>query len=139
MHNGAVRGQKKSLEDRQAGMRLHPGKPRPSRPRHGHTSLGRRSPVYKSWQKMIARCTAPSSDGYKHYGAKGVSVCDRWRVFQNFMVDMGPRPEGKTLGRVLDRGNYEPGNVSWMTKPEQGLHQRNNNSLRKWDRTESEL
>ena len=129
-HNGSVR--QRSLGARQEEMLLRGGTSKP-RVRHGHTGRDGRTPTYKSWQKMIARCGYPASDGYKHYGAKGVRVCKRWRVFRSFLSDMGVRPEGTTLGRVLDRGDYKPGNCFWMTKPEQGLHQRNNNSLRRWE------
>jgi len=91
---------------------------------------GKRAPTYVSWWHMIARC---SDINYPYYKGRGVSVCDRWGDFSNFLADMGTRPEGTTLGRILDRGNYEPGNVFWMTRTEQGLNQRNNNSLRRWE------
>jgi len=59
---------------------------------------------------MIGRCYRPKSLAYPKYGAKGVRVCDRWNhntggSFENFLADMGPRPEGMTLGRILDMGN----------------------------------
>ena len=56
------------------------------------------------------------------YGARGITVCDRWRGengFENFLSDMGPRPEGMTLDRKESNGNYEPGNCKWATKEEQ--------------------
>ena len=59
--------------------------------------------------------------GYKHYGARGITVADRWHKFENFLEDMGERPEGCTLGRHGDQGNYEPGNVSWQTIAEQSV------------------
>lgn len=62
---------------------------------------------------MIQRCTNPKRGAYKHYGGKGVTVCDRWLVFENFLADMGPRPEGLTLERDDVDGNYEPGNCRW--------------------------
>lgn len=78
---------------------------------------------------MMSRCYQPSTSSYKNYGAKGVKVCDRWRDFANFLEDMGERPEGCTLGRTSDKGNYEPGNVSWQTKQEQKRYfERNPNS-----------
>ena len=82
---------------------------------------------------MIARCRSLGAKQFKDYGGAGVSICDRWTDFRNFLTDMGPRPESKTLGRILDRGDYEPGNCFWMTAFEQGLHRRNNNSLRRWE------
>ena len=84
---------------------------------HGH-SLGKRgetkrSPTYNSWRAMYDRCFLKSSSSYKNYGAKGITVCDRWRCFKWFLKDMGERPDGHVLSRFEDKGNYEPGNVSW--------------------------
>jgi hypothetical protein len=103
--------------------------------KHGHarTRRGGGSPMYRSWQNMLARCQNPNRASYRDYGAKGVKVCDRWQTFSNFLADMGERPEGATLGRILDRGDYEPGNAFWMTRPEQSLAKKNNNALRRWE------
>lgn len=69
---------------------------------------------------MRERCNDPKSDQYKWYGAKGVTVCDRWqRSFANFLADMGERPVGKTIDRAESEGNYEPTNCRWATKQEQ--------------------
>lgn len=100
---------------------------------HGHCCGPKDSPTLVSWQRMMRRCYKPQSDRFKSYGAKGVKVARRWHKFAGFLADMGPRPEGTTLGRVLDRGDYKPGNCFWMTSAEQGLHKRNNNGLRKWE------
>ena len=75
----------------------------------------------------------PETDRYEAYGTKGIRVCDRSRDFRNLLADMGLRPEGKTLGRILDRGNYEPGNVFWMTPAEKNLARKNNHALPKWE------
>lgn len=99
---------------------------------HGHTKGLKKSPTYVSWRKMCIRCTNPRHNKYPVYGGAGVRVCERWRDFRNFLADMGVRPEGTTLGRILDRGDYEPGNCFWMTWAEQGLSRRNNNALLKW-------
>lgn len=76
-------------------------------------------PTYRTWRSMIARCTQPSCEGYHKYGGRGISVCDRWRVFARFLEDMGLRPEGRTLDRINNDGNYEPGNCRWATVEEQ--------------------
>jgi DNA-binding XRE family transcriptional regulator len=72
---------------------------------------------------MTRRCTDPSNNRYQYYGARGITVCDRWRGvcgFENFLADMGERPPGMTLDRFPDiNGNYEPGNCRWATKVQQ--------------------
>lgn len=66
---------------------------------------------------MINRCYDPENASYKSYGAKGVTVCERWlESFDNFYEDMGLPPfEGAQLDRKRNPGNYEPGNVQWST------------------------
>lgn len=68
---------------------------------------------------MKNRCYQPTSKGWPNYGAVGIKVCDRWLSFPNFLADMGKRPDGTTLGRIGDVGNYEPGNCQWQTPTEQ--------------------
>jgi hypothetical protein len=95
---------------------------------HGHCTGGQ-SKTYKSWAMMIQRCTNPKKRWFHRYGAIGVRVCDRWMAFENFLADLGERPEGTTLGRILDMGDYEPGNAFWQTPAEQGLAARNKRAL----------
>ena len=78
-----------------------------------------RNPTQYSWHCMMRRCYEPGHNRFYSYGAKGVTVCERWHTYANFLADMGERPEGCTLGRHGDQGNYEPGNVSWQTTSEQ--------------------
>lgn len=94
-------------------------------PRHGHSSKTYRSPTYKSWQAMIARCTLEKHPAYHRYGGAGIKVCDRWRSrFENFLLDMGERPEGLTIDRIDGRKDYEPGNCRWATYVEQNRNRR---------------
>ena len=86
---------------------------------HGHKDNGIVSPTYNSWRAMIGRCTHPSNNTFKFYGAKGVRVCERWLTFSGFLADMGERPVNTTLGRFGDTGNYEPSNCTWMSLAEQ--------------------
>jgi hypothetical protein len=61
--------------------------------------------------------------------ARGVFVCNRWYVFENFLEDMGERPEGMTLGRYCDLSHYEPQGCAWMTMDEQMLARQNKRAL----------
>jgi hypothetical protein len=90
------------------------------RRKHGHTTQAGRSPTYNSWYTMIARCTYPSNPAYEHYKKRGITVCERWRKFENFLADMGERPDGTTLDRKDNDRGYEPDNCRWATKKEQG-------------------
>jgi hypothetical protein len=80
--------------------------------------------TYKSWRSMINRCTNPNTPGYASYGGRGITVCDRWLIFEPFLADMGVRPEGRTLDRINNDGNYEPGNCRWATRFEQQRNKR---------------
>jgi len=93
-------------------------------PVHGHTRGAKNSPTYNSWQAMITRCTNPRSDGWQYYGAKGITVCDRWKSFVNFLADMGERPAGRTLDRKNNDQGYEPDNCRWATPAEQSKNRR---------------
>jgi hypothetical protein len=74
---------------------------------------------------MKSRVDREADPAHRRYGAWGVSIAPRWRVFENFLADMGERPEGKTLDRFPNRaGNYEPRNCRWATPKEQAANRR---------------
>jgi hypothetical protein len=81
---------------------------------------------YKTWKEMRQRCLNPSNHKYKDYGARGISICKEWDSFSVFLKDMGERPEGKTLGRINNDGNYEPSNCQWETPLQQANNTRRN-------------
>jgi hypothetical protein len=78
---------------------------------------------------MVQRCTSPNNQNYAQYGGRGVTVCDQWLTFANFLADMGDRPEGKTLDRIDNSKGYEPGNCRWATRKEQQRNRRSNRLL----------
>ena len=81
---------------------------------HGRTTHGQsQTPTYESWAHMRNRCTSPKSRQWKWYGALGIKVCERWEVYENFVEDMGLRPEGTKLDRKNPHKNYTPDNCQW--------------------------
>jgi len=94
--------------------------------KHGHNLSTRKSGTYNSWANMIQRCTTPNKTGFKNYGGRGITVCERWRTFANFLEDMGERPAGCTIERINNDGNYEPGNCKWETRKKQARNKRTN-------------
>jgi hypothetical protein len=75
---------------------------------------------YYAWQSAIQRCHNPNDVQYKNYGNRGIQVWIGWRKsFKLFLNYMGPKPEGLTLERINNDGNYEPGNCKWATYKEQ--------------------
>lgn len=78
---------------------------------------------YNSWRGMRNRCNNPNASGYHNYGGKGIKICIRWRVsFKAFLEDMGGRPEGKTIDRIENKGNYTKDNCRWATDEEQAFN-----------------
>lgn len=94
-----------------------------------------RTPEYRAWNAAKKRCSGPS---YRNYHGRGLTVCDRWRdSFENFLADMGPRPDGCSLDRIDNERGYEPGNCRWADRETQANNRRTNRLLTLDGRTQT--
>lgn len=105
---------------------------------HNETRRGLKTPEYRLFADIHQRCGNPNNPSWKHYGGRGIRVCERWNSFSNFLADVGRRP---TPDHSLDRypnnnGNYEPGNVRWATREQQIKNRRISKSLESWSTEE---
>jgi hypothetical protein len=90
---------------------------------HGHT-IGGPSATYRCWLGMFTRCYNKNGSAYKYYGARGIRVCKRWHIFENFLADMGERPPNLSLDRRNNDGPYSPANCRWATLSQQRRNRR---------------
>lgn len=83
-----------------------------------------RTPEYAAWHAMTQRCTDPRNPRYHAYGGRGIRICRRWMKFENFFADMGARPQGMTLERKNNDGDYTPSNCIWASYSVQNRNRR---------------
>lgn len=82
-----------------------------------------RTPEYNAWVNMRQRCRNPKQKWYHKYGGRGITICEEWETFDNFIKDMGKRPTPKhSIDRIDNDGNYEPKNCRWATQHQQVLN-----------------
>lgn len=95
--------------------------------RHGHCGrMTGQSSEYMTWSAMIQRCTNPHNKAYHDYGDRNITVCNRWKQFENFISDVGPRPRGFTLERVNNDLGYSKENCKWVPRVVNNNNKRNN-------------
>lgn len=114
----------KAVENSSCGCYKYPRKAK-----HGHTINFDQSPTYSSWWSMIQRCLTPTNSQYDLYGGSGVKVCERWNIkangsFENFLEDMGERPEGTSLNRINSVSLYSKDTCEWATLSVQAYDQK---------------
>lgn len=107
------------------GMRITKAKTR-----HGEAKAGSISPEYRAWRSMVSRCMSVTNVAWKDYGGRGITVCQRWLKYENFLADMGRRPSPQhSLDRMKNDQGYSPDNCRWASKKVQARNRRSSTSI----------
>jgi hypothetical protein len=92
--------------------------------KHGHDGRGRRTRAYSIWRNMLTRCTNPKSVDFERYGGRGITICESWLKFENFLADMGEPPKDLTIDRINNDAGYFKENCAWKTRLDQARNRR---------------
>lgn len=99
--------------------------------KHGKSNTS----IYRIWVGILKRCLNKDDKACSFYGARGITVCERWLMFENFLEDMGDKPVGKSLERVDNDGSYSKDNCRWATPKERANNTRRNRRITAFGRT----
>lgn len=112
-------------------------RPHPSRLKHGNCMKHshHESGAYTSWRAMKNRCGNPKNKMWDRYGGRGIKVCERWDSFENFLSDMGPRPENGSIDRIDSNKGYSPDNCRWVLNSFQNRNKSDNRKLTIYGKT----
>jgi hypothetical protein len=119
-------GNLQSKNTHSCGCLQHEQRVKMGRANRTHGDATQETPEYKAWAGMKMRCFNPNDSAFIDYGARGITVCDRWSSsFQNFLADMGRRPSDEhSLDRINNDGPYAPDNCRWATRSQQSSNRR---------------
>jgi hypothetical protein len=105
--------------------------------KHGASRRGKHTRAFDIWTGMRKRCSNPRSKDWPNYGGRGITICERWRHFENFLADMGEPPAGASIERKDANGPYAPDNCIWATRKEQNSNTRRNHLITMFGRKQS--
>jgi len=92
---------------------------------HGYTCNRNRPRIYHVWEMIKDRCNNPNNKQYKNYGGRGITICERWLKFENFLEDIVDIPKGLSVDRIDNNKGYFLNNIRLSTRKQQARNKRN--------------